>query len=505
MSYAARVSAPSNDRGSTAATVVAPLVISALVTWLVYTYEAPVGLAAILGGGALLFLLARPAVATVMAVFLLYANIPAVLSLVHGVPRPVAGSLILLLAIPLLDHLVLRRARLRADEPLALMLCFLAVLLLSTLGAKDKAFALEEVMEYVAEGVVLYWLLLNVVRDVQAIRRVVWAALFAGGLLATMNIYQWATGDYARDFWGLAARQLQHLEANQERALQSGVRAGKLYLADRAAGPQMDSNYVAQIMIVLVPLAWLRVRNSRKRARLVALGIGGAILVGGVFLTYSRGALLTLMTVVAVATYLRWLPRRQVMLAALCALPLLPAVAPVAYRRLASLKSVTSLNDPNVDVSLRGRATEMLAAAHVVMDYPVLGVGPGQYKPFYSVQYQQTSGIKFRDLQHVRRAHNLYLELAAETGLVGLALFLAVPLLLLRGLWGAYRRVVAHDRELADTAMALLLGIVGFLVAGMFLTLAYQRYFWFLLALAGATLQIIRRTGIPKAPDGGVP
>jgi hypothetical protein len=64
--------------------------------------------------------------------------------------------------------------------------------------------------------------------------------------------------------------------------------------------------------------------------------------------------------------------------------------------------------------------------------------------------------------------------------------------------------LVTHDRELADTAMALLLGIVGFLVAGMFLTLAYQRYFWFLLALAGATLQIIRRTEVRKASEGGV-
>lgn len=496
MSYATRVSSAPEGVGRAMGGLVLSLLVWSLASWLVYRYEAPVGLAAIVIGAGLLFLLTRPAIATVAVVFLLYTNIPAVLHVVYGVPQPVAGSVILLLAIPLVDHLALRRERVRLDASIDLMLCFLVVLLLSSLAAKDKFIAMGRVLEYAAEGLVLYWLLLNVVRDVPTLRRVVWAALLAGGLLGSLNTYQWATGDYGREFGGLASRQLQHLEANRERALESGVSAPKLRLADRAQGPQMDSNYLAQFMVVLLPLAWLRVRNSQtRRERLRALAVGGIILVGGVFLTYSRGGLLVLILVVLLATYVRWLPPRLVLAGALCALPLLPVVAPVAYKRITSLKTVTALGNPNADVSLRGRATEMLAAAHVVMDYPLLGVGPGQYKPFYSLEYQQTPGIKFKDIQHVRRAHNLYLEMAAETGLIGIAVFLAIPLLLLRALWAAHRRFSGQNRELADTAMALSLSIIGFLLAGMFLTLAYQRYYWLLLALAGATLQIMRSAG----------
>jgi putative inorganic carbon (HCO3(-)) transporter len=495
MSYATRASSAPQGVGTAIGGLVMPLLVWSLASWLVYHYEAPVGLAAIVVGAGLLFLLTRPAIATVTVVFLLYTNIPAVLHMVYGVPQLVAGSVVLLLAIPLVDHLALRRTRIRMDASIELMLCFLVVLLLSSLAAKDKFIAMGRVVEYAAEGLALYWLLINVVRDVPTLRRVVWAALLAGGLLGSLNIYQWATGDYERGFGGLASRQLQHVEANQERALETGVRA-KLRLADRAQGPQMDSNYLAQFMVVLLPLAWLRVRNGRTRKeRLRAIVVGGVILVGGVLLTYSRGGLLVFIVVVLIATYVRWLPPRRVFVAALCALPLLPEAAPFVYKRITSLRTLTSLNDPNADVSLRGRATEMLAAAHVVMDYPLLGVGPGQYKPFYSLEYQQTPGIKFKDIQHVRRAHNLYLEVAAETGLIGIAVFLAIPLLLVRALWAAHRRFAGQHRELADTAMALSLSIIGFMLAGMFLTLAYQRYYWFLLALAGASLQIMRSAG----------
>jgi O-antigen ligase len=89
----------------------------------------------------------------------------------------------------------------------------------------------------------------------------------------------------------------------------------------------------------------------------------------------------------------------------------------------------------------------------------------------------------------------MYLEMTADTGVIGIAVFLAIPVLLLRALWAARRRCLASDPELADTAAALFLSITGFLVAALFLSFAYQRYYWLLLALAGAALQIMRRPG----------
>jgi putative inorganic carbon (HCO3(-)) transporter len=494
MNHAMRVGVSRDGPAPVVGSILPALLLWSLVAWLVYRYEAPVALAITLGGAGFLLLLVRPALATLIVVFLLYTNIPVVLHKVHGAPQVLVGSVILLLAIPLVNHVVLRRGRVRVDAPIALMLCFLLVLLLSSLGAKDKSVAMTRLQEYATEGLLVYWLMLNAVRDIPTLRRVVWTILLAGTVLGSLAIYQSATGDYRQDFGGLASRQLQ-LEAQRERALQNGVREPKLYLADRAQGPQYDGNYLAQFMLVLVPLAWLRFRNGRTRAGRVCAGIaGGVILVGGVFLTYSRGGLLAFAAVVLLATYIRWLPPRRVLVAAVCLIMLLPAVAPVAYKRISTLQSVTALDDPTVDSSLRGRATEMLAALHVVMDYPLLGVGPGQYAPFYSLEYHQIPGIKFRDLRKSRNAHNLYLEMAAEIGLLGIATFLAIPLLLARALWNARRRWAGQNRELADTAVALFLGVIGFMLAALFLTFAYQRYYWLLLALAGTALQIMRST-----------
>jgi hypothetical protein len=43
---------------------------------------------------------------------------------------------------------------------------------------------------------------------------------------------------------------------------------------------------------------------------------------------------------------------------------------------------------------------------------------------------------------------------------------------------------------LAHIATAILLGIFGYFGTAMFLHLSYQRYYWFLMALAGAAIRI---------------
>jgi hypothetical protein len=44
--------------------------------------------------------------------------------------------------------------------------------------------------------------------------------------------------------------------------------------------------------------------------------------------------------------------------------------------------------------------------------------------------------------------------------------------------------------DLAHLATAILLGIFGYFGTATFLHLSYQRYYWFLLGLAGAALQV---------------
>jgi putative inorganic carbon (HCO3(-)) transporter len=460
---------------------------------LVYKYDTRLALAAAVAVGSFVAMLIRPELATLVVVFLLYSNIPAVLDKVHGVPEVLAGSFILLLLVPLAHFVVLQHQRLRVDAVFMWMIALLCAMLLSSFVAKDIGIAMGRVQKYVAEGMLVYWLILNTVRDPATLRRVVWAVLAAGTMLGSMSIYQSATGDFTNQFGGLAARNLRQERENAELE-EPVVREEMDRSVIRAQGPQLEKNRYAQVMLVLAPLAWMQFRNARgRRGRICAIVMGGLILIGGVGLTYSRGAYVALTLMAVTATFVvRWIRPAQLAALALSGLLVLPIVAPLTFGRLTTLTAVTDLDDPSAaDGSLRGRATEMLAGFNALLDHPVLGVGPGQYAPFYSVEYQQQS-VQFRDLEIPRRAHILYFEIGAEGGVIGLTCFLAIPLLLLRELGRERRYWVERRLDYANLASACLIGISGFLVTALFLSHAFERFYWFLIALSGTTLFLLR-------------
>jgi O-antigen ligase len=113
--------------------------------------------------------------------------------------------------------------------------------------------------------------------------------------------------------------------------------------------------------------------------------------------------------------------------------------------------------------------------------------------PFYSKQYQLDPDVKLRQVATQRRAHDLYVEMAAGSGLLGLVLFISMPLILLRNLWRARRSCAVTQPRLASLATCCGFAIIAYLGTGIFLHLSFERYYWFLLALAAAALHVIRR------------
>ncbi len=448
-----------------------------------------------LGGLSLVAILVRPQAATLLVVFLLYTNIPVVASQLHGVPRTVAGAFMVLLALPLARHVLLRREGFRVDGPLLLLLCYLAVMCASAIGAQDLGIAMVRIQTFVLEGLVLYWLFLNVVRGVPALRVVIGTALVAGAFLGALSVYQAATGQYDRQFMGLAQRQLA-FRADENRDVPTGE-GPRMYRSDRAEGPIGDPNRYAQIMIVLLPLAVASMRRPQSRRNRLLFMAGTAAVLAGTLLSYSRGGYLALAVMAVAAAGFGWIRPRLLAIAGLVLAVTAPIVAPTQVKRLLTVGQVTQIlvegrAARQVDASIRGRLTEMLAAANVFLDHPVAGVGPGQYSPFYSEEYQQNPSTKFRDIRGTRRAHNLYFELAAEVGLLGLVAFFSIAFLIVHQLWAWRRRWLEVRPEFADLATAFILAIVGYFATAVFLHLSFERYYWFLLALAGITVLELR-------------
>jgi O-antigen ligase len=317
------------------------------------------------------------------------------------------------------------------------------------------------------------------------------AAVVAGAvLLDVLSVLQALTGNYENDYLGLAGRAFANPGA-------APVPESRMGLEDRAQGPVGDANRFAQILLMALPLALIRGLNAPTTFRAMAALASVAILLGGVLVTYSRGAFLTLVVLTFLMVPLRLLRTRGLALLLAAGVLLVPIIAPGYVARVASISGAAALfghAQVEADGPTRGRTTEMLAALAAYTEHPVLGVGPGQYVNHYSVYYQSLPEISIRELAEPRRAHNLYLEIAAESGTFGLAIFVAIPLLLLRDL--RVVRLSLYERsatELGRIAAGFSLVVLAYLGTGVFLHLAFERYYWFIVALTAAAAGVLER------------
>jgi hypothetical protein len=454
-------------------------------------------LGALLAAAAAALSVARPAAAACAAVFVLYTNIPVVAAQRGLVPVQAAALVPLLLAPAFSREVVLRRRPIHQDRTLWVMIAFLGALVLSAFGAPGPGVALGRIGVYVAEGLLIYFLVTNAVRDLKTLRVVIWGVLAATTFLATLTIWQQVTGNYEQDFIGLASRDLRNIE---------GVPLWELAEAgddDRARGPVDDPNRYAQILLMAAPLALTFAMSARRLgARLVASSVF-VLLLAVVLLTYSRGAFLTLVVLVLLAPALGLVKPSRLAAVLLIGALLTPVVAPGYAGRVGSIGGVAGLfgaANVEADAVTRGRSTEMLAALSAYLDHPFLGVGPGQYLEFYAVHYQAQPGVSLRELTRPRRAHNLYLEVAAELGTVGLALFMAIPLLLLMDLERLRRGLQQRRPDLARLAAAFVLALLSYLGTGVFLHMAFERYYWLMVALAASTVAVLEQPGATTEP-----
>lgn len=265
---------------------------------------------------------------------------------------------------------------------------------------------------------------------------------------------------------------------------------------DRAGGPMGESNRYAQIMIVILPLALIFIFGRGSGAKKILAVIAASLILSGILLSFSRGAFVSLVIMFVALMLFRQIRVYQVAGISSLLLILMIFAAPGYFSRITTIMGAVDLVAENTgyeaDAVTRGRTTEMLAALNVFLDHPLLGVGPGQYLPYYSQEYQLDPDIALRHIDRPRRAHTLYFELAAEVGLFGFVVFMLMPAYHMNRLLQLRRQGLSKSPDLSIIATALLLGLLGYFCTAIFLHFSYQRYYWFLLALSGAAVQILQ-------------
>ena len=429
---------------------------------------------------------------TVAFFFIFWANIAVVATRFHGVPQVVASGVVLLLAIPLARYLVLERQPFAVTPVLPLVFVFLAALLLAAALSKDPSASAAPLTTYLTEGLLLFLIISNAVRSTKTLSRVLWALILAGSFMGTLSIYQELTHSYGNDYAGLA--QIDRFGTGGGFNIAPDDAQQKV-LRPRLGGPLGSENRYAQILAAVLPIALiLTFRERKRRLRLAAAGCS-LLITGGLLLSFSRGAAVAVAVTLAFMALLRELPLRHLLVTLVVLTGVIALVVPDYVTRLRSLEGVTAISSSDSaqrpDAAIVGRRTENLAAWHTFLDHPIVGVGPGVYFKEYSRQYANRLGLRY--LQSERRGHSLYLELAADTGLIGLTAFLAMVATPMVLLYRSARRWRKGDPQRAMVASSFLFALFAYLACGVFLHLSYQRYFWALLALASAAIWTLRR------------
>lgn len=345
--------------------------------------------------------------------------------------------------------------------------------------------AISTFTDVFAKVILIFLLMINTLTTTERLYRFMTVVVVSTGYIATRAVI-----DYARGF--------------------NLVENGRVQGA--VGGMFGNPNDLALNMVAVLPLAVLVAIRSKTTFGRLGAAFLGLMMIGAVMASHSRGGFVGLAVMVLILAM--QLARRRPSLVATGGLIVLFAVpfAPSSY-----WERVASITDDSLDAtgSREARRILLTEAWKTYLAFPLSGVGAGQFQ-----NYNPPDRVEIW-----REAHNVVLQVAAELGTAGLAVFL---FLLYRSLtagrqtrallrrargavsrkpWQAHapppRPTIGEDEAsyLEAHAGAMTAAVLGWFICALFASVAYSWTFYYLLALAAAPHAILAaRVALRPAP-----
>ena len=346
---------------------------------------------------------------------------------------------------------------------LTIVVAMLVWLSLSLIWADDLTLAAKDLWRWYALLAILV-IVITTVTDERSLRWVLFA--FVGGAVASVLI-------------GVA----------------DGSFTGTADGAARLEGGAGDPNYLAASIVACCIVA----------VSLLALPVGVAVrwtiagsllvLIAGLVMSGSRGGFLAAGGGIIAAFFL-FKYRRALVVAATAILVGIGALAflnvPDAWDR------VTDFDDDN------GRSSLWTVGARMWEDNPVGGVGLNNFVVHSGDYVREPGTLENTELvvekPHV--PHNTYLQILAETGVVGLLLFVAFCVACVRAaLLAAPKFESGGDWAAGTLTRGVVVATASILAASMFLSAATDKRLWVLLALGPVLFALASRTAGTEPPN----
>lgn len=242
------------------------------------------------------------------------------------------------------------------------------------------------------------------------------------------------------------------------------------HMAGRLESLTSDYNFFSTYLVTVLPFLGLRSIVATGWTRWAGYALAGAS-VAFVYLTYTRAAWIAVM--VEAVTLFCLAGRKRGLALALVGLLLVG---------FASARGVWFRNWGDRLAIWRGGVA-------VVMDHPLMGIGPGRWSGMRVGGYWPVDPNTHRRLGD--HPHNMFLGTAVEMGLPGLAILIWLLSRTALGLWRTAQSL--PDGELRLFVLATLLMVVGFIVRNQFDHLyahSPAQLFWLLVGVALACSQV---------------
>ena len=223
----------------------------------------------------------------------------------------------------------------------------------------------------------------------------------------------------------------------------------------------VNANVLAGSLIVLLPQtlaelpsSWNHQKTYQRIFSIISIGAG----LGLLGLSQSRGAVIAFVFSVIAMMAVRWRKGRLVAVAL--------TVAMVGFIISSGLPRLLEFvaNNPGL-TGLPGRTEIWRNSIIIIQDFPFTGVGMGSFPYVIDHLYP----ILYTLPQRVQHAHNIYLQIGADLGMVGLVAWLGIVFAVAGGdLRVTMSRAIEKDPIVTAAAVGCLGGLTALLAHGFF-------------------------------------
>jgi putative inorganic carbon (HCO3(-)) transporter len=419
------------------------------------------------------------AVGLPLLVVTLYTNVSDLLMYKFPIPS-ILQPMILLLVVAVWRYRKIVRPMTAIVHPIVIIMTVYSLVVFSTsIWAKDAALVDARLSE-VVKSVVIVVVAASLTSSWTSLQRALTALVAAATVLAGMSVIQIATGRFFEIFGGLIEPQ-------------TGNIYGELALPRASGPPVSDPNFYARILLIVIPVGVGLALAARRRWLALAYGAATAIIAAGTLATYSRGAMVAVALMTGLLLIAMRVRAKHVGMAAIAGVIVLLLMPQTLRARFLTIESVLPSKNADINQDSAVEKRKILVRAGMLMfdEHPLFGVGAGHYGRYY-LPYANRVGstaTDFHDVGGREFAHGFYVELASETGIVGLIALCSAFLAALVATFRANRELLRRgERGRAMIAAGLGVAIAGYMLASLALHESYLRYmalyFGFVIAVA---------------------